>query len=181
MEVFVWYVSLVAVAVLCLLIDASRFAVAVSQFTLQAVLKGHKPDFHNALAPDAARSMYEQVLAHARSSYHPSKIQGTACCSPSAQLCRSLTAVAYRTDGRFGAMMQVALVNDGPVTIMLDSSERGPARMSRNRRSPRLLLHAPRGAAAKEPPVSEPLRLQHCPMFETQSQWRPATYCVYVW
>eukprot|EP00698_Gefionella_okellyi_P015194 TRINITY_DN4284_c0_g1_i1.p1 TRINITY_DN4284_c0_g1~~TRINITY_DN4284_c0_g1_i1.p1 ORF type:complete len:151 (-),score=42.18 TRINITY_DN4284_c0_g1_i1:190-642(-) len=74
----------------------------VSQFTLQSVLKGRKPDFHNAMPPDAARTMYQQLLADAGKLYVPDKIK----------------------DGVFGAMMSVNIVNDGPVTINLDTKEK---------------------------------------------------------
>jgi len=74
----------------------------VSQFTLHAVLKGNNPDFRLAMGPEAARAMWSQFVA-AMEAGHKGK-------------CRI-------TQGRFGAMMDVALVNDGPVTIQLD----GPA------------------------------------------------------
>ena len=71
----------------------------VSQFTLHAVLKGNKPDFHKAMAPDAARAEWG-LLVEAVGAAHPGgKVQS----------------------GVFGANMQVQLVNDGPVTIELDS------------------------------------------------------------
>jgi D-tyrosyl-tRNA(Tyr) deacylase len=77
----------------------------VSQFTLHAVLKGNKPDFRLAMGPEAARAMWAQFVA-AMEAGHKGK-------------CRI-------SQGRFGAMMDVALVNDGPVTIELD----GPTRVN---------------------------------------------------
>eukprot|EP01102_Stenamoeba_stenopodia_P001422 TRINITY_DN11234_c0_g1_i2.p1 TRINITY_DN11234_c0_g1~~TRINITY_DN11234_c0_g1_i2.p1 ORF type:complete len:216 (+),score=45.24 TRINITY_DN11234_c0_g1_i2:23-649(+) len=73
----------------------------VSQFTLYATLKGNKPDFHKAMEPEKAKSFYEAFVKEVKQNYksNPNAVQ----------------------DGVFGAMMQVKLVNDGPVTITLDS------------------------------------------------------------
>jgi len=72
---------------------------AVSQFTLFGdVRKGKRPSFDQAAPPQIARSMYEYFVAEIRKS-------GLTC-----------------ETGRFQAMMQVELVNDGPVTILLDSA-----------------------------------------------------------
>ncbi|KAG8987909.1 D-tyrosyl-tRNA(Tyr) deacylase [Tulasnella sp. JGI-2019a] len=72
----------------------------VSQFTLMAkTTKGSKPDFHNAMASDSSKSMYSTLLDRLGELYDPSKIK----------------------DGRFGAMMSVSIMNEGPVTIPIDS------------------------------------------------------------
>ena len=74
----------------------------VSQFTLfAATKKGNRPSWSGAAPPEVARPMVESFVAE-------------------------LAAVAARpvATGEFGAMMQVALVNDGPVTIWLDSRSR---------------------------------------------------------
>ncbi|XP_027105447.1 uncharacterized protein [Coffea arabica] len=71
----------------------------VSQFTLYGILKGNKPDFHVAMPPEKARPFYESVVEKFRKAYTPDVIK----------------------DGIFGAMMKVNLVNDGPVTMQLDS------------------------------------------------------------
>ncbi|GAM28841.1 hypothetical protein SAMD00019534_120170, partial [Acytostelium subglobosum LB1] len=74
----------------------------VSQFTLYAVMKGTKPDFHKAMQSEQSKIFYEAFLKDAKSSYNPDMIK----------------------DGQFGAMMDVGLVNDGPVTIVLDSRDK---------------------------------------------------------
>ncbi len=71
----------------------------ISQFTLAAdTSKGLRPGFSGALAPDEARVLYEYLLDKLRRSHRP---------------------VAA---GVFGADMQVSLVNDGPVTFLLESA-----------------------------------------------------------
>jgi len=71
----------------------------VSQFTLHAQLKGHKPDFHRAMPPQEASAFYARFVERVRRSYVPDRV----------------------SDGVFGAMMRVQLENDGPVTLCLDS------------------------------------------------------------
>jgi D-tyrosyl-tRNA(Tyr) deacylase len=74
----------------------------VSQFTLLAsTRKGSRPSFNDAAKPEVAAPLYESFLQHI-----------------SAALERPVAA------GVFGAEMQVTLVNDGPVTIVLDSVTR---------------------------------------------------------
>jgi D-tyrosyl-tRNA(Tyr) deacylase len=80
------------------LIDVGGEALVVSQFTLIAdSQKGTRPDFSKAARPEAAEPLYDHVV----------------------QALRDL-GVPVQT-GVFGARMQVALVNDGPVTIVLDT------------------------------------------------------------
>jgi len=70
----------------------------VSQFTLYGdVRRGKRPSFDGAAPPERARQLYEYFVEHIRSAGIP---------------CQT---------GRFQEMMQVELVNDGPVTILLDS------------------------------------------------------------
>ena len=72
---------------------------AVSQFTLYGdVRKGKRPSFDEAAPPGVARKLYEHFVSKIREA-------GIAC-----------------ETGRFQAMMQVELINDGPVTILLDSA-----------------------------------------------------------
>lgn len=68
----------------------------VSQFTLYArTSKGTRPDFHLSMSGTEAKPFYDAFLAKMRNMYAEDKIH----------------------DGEFGAMMDVSLVNDGPVTI----------------------------------------------------------------
>lgn len=81
------------------LLDTSRALLAVSQFTLYAdTKKGRRPSFTQAMAPEEAKRLY--LLFCER------------CCAV------GLTVAT----GIFAADMQVALVNDGPVTICLDTA-----------------------------------------------------------
>ena len=77
--------------------DTGGAALVVSQFTLAADLRGNRPGFSTAAPPDEGRRLYEHFAAALR-------IEG----------------IPTQT-GRFGADMVVALVNDGPVTIWLDT------------------------------------------------------------
>ena len=79
-------------------IDRGEAVLLVSQFTLSGDARsGRRPSFASAAPPQIARALYEDVV-------------------------RELTASGLRVEtGEFQAMMQVSLVNDGPVTILLDS------------------------------------------------------------
>ncbi|PCH37916.1 hypothetical protein WOLCODRAFT_96112 [Wolfiporia cocos MD-104 SS10] len=80
--------------------DIDGEVLCVSQFTLLAnTTKGNKPDFHRAMATEPGKQLYTTFLEKMSSLYKPEKIQ----------------------DGRFGAMMNVSLTNEGPVTFTLDS------------------------------------------------------------
>lgn len=84
------------------LLDAGGEALVVSQFTLYArTRKGTRPSFDRAARPELAVPLYERFVE-----------------ALSEGLGRPVAT------GEFGAMMQVALVNDGPVTILLDSRDR---------------------------------------------------------
>lgn len=83
------------------LLDVGGSALVVSQFTLVGDWrKGRRPSFTRAAAPEDGNHLYEHFLEGLRAYHIP---------------------VA---SGLFGAMMQVQLVNDGPVTFVLDSKER---------------------------------------------------------
>ncbi len=81
------------------LLDIGGECLVVSQFTLYADTgRGRRPFFGDAEAPDRARALCDVFVA-------------------------DLSRLGVRTaTGRFGAMMQVELCNDGPVTILLDSA-----------------------------------------------------------
>ena len=82
--------------------DVDGDIIIVSQFTLHAsTKKGNRPSYIRASKPDFAIPMYEKLIAAVEAILE--KKVGT---------------------GRFGAMMDVALVNDGPVTIIIDSKQR---------------------------------------------------------
>ena len=78
-------------------LDAGGAALVVSQFTLAAETKGNRPGFSLAAAPEDGKRLYEHFAATLREKGIPVET------------------------GIFGAKMKVALVNDGPVTIWLDS------------------------------------------------------------
>ena len=80
--------------------DVGGGILVVSQFTLYGDMrKGRRPSFDDAARPDDARALYEDFVRELRAAH---------------------TLVAT---GKFQAMMQVDLVNDGPVTILLDSKK----------------------------------------------------------
>ena len=58
------------------LLDASRSLVAL-QFTLYSVLKGNRPDFHLAMAPDRAPQFYENFVERLRKEYDTEKVKST--------------------------------------------------------------------------------------------------------
>jgi D-aminoacyl-tRNA deacylase len=80
--------------------EVSGAVLAVSQFTLFGdVRRGKRPSFDAAARPEQARQLYEHFVAKIRAA-------GLRC-----------------ETGRFQEMMEVELVNDGPVTILLDSEK----------------------------------------------------------
>ena len=90
-------------------IDKDFEILCVSQFTLQSVLKGTKPDFHQAMAAEKSKDFYDKFLDSLGNLYKKDKIK----------------------NGKFGNYMKVSIENDGPVTIILDSkkSNDNPAKL----------------------------------------------------
>lgn len=81
--------------------DIDGEILCVSQFTLLAnTSKGNKPDFRNAMGGEPSKGIYTNFLTKLGDLYQSSRVK----------------------DGKFGAMMNVCLTNDGPVTIILDSN-----------------------------------------------------------
>ena len=80
--------------------DVGGELLLISQFTLYAnCKKGNRPSFIDAGAPEEANALYEYII----------------------ERCKERVNVVER--GEFGADMKVSLLNDGPFTIVLDSSE----------------------------------------------------------
>ncbi|RIA84767.1 D-tyrosyl-tRNA deacylase [Glomus cerebriforme] len=79
--------------------DAGLEILCVSQFTLYGSLSKDKPSFHNAMKTNESREMYLTFLNRLKQEYVEGRIK----------------------DGVFGEMMIVNIVNDGPVTLELDS------------------------------------------------------------
>ncbi|MRT16673.1 D-tyrosyl-tRNA(Tyr) deacylase [Vitellibacter sp. q18] len=83
-------------------LDVNGDCLVVSQFTLHAnTKKGNRPSFINAARPEIAIPLYEKFVEQLQKE----------------------TQREIKT-GSFGAMMEVALINDGPVTIWIDSKNR---------------------------------------------------------
>jgi D-tyrosyl-tRNA(Tyr) deacylase len=79
--------------------DVGGSVLVVSQFTLYGDMrKGRRPSFDEAAAPETARALYQAVVRELQAAH-----------------------VAVAT-GQFQAMMRVELVNDGPVTVLVDSA-----------------------------------------------------------
>jgi D-aminoacyl-tRNA deacylase len=80
-------------------VDVGGSVLVVSQFTLYGDMrKGRRPSFDDAASPEVARALYEAVVRELR------------------------TAQVPVATGQFQAMMRVELVNDGPVTVLVDST-----------------------------------------------------------
>jgi D-tyrosyl-tRNA(Tyr) deacylase len=86
------------------LLDAGGEALVVSQFTLHGdCRKGRRPDFTRAAPPAEAERLYEYFIGELAARGVPTRA------------------------GEFGAMMAVSLVNDGPVTLIVDSPSEAAA------------------------------------------------------
>lgn len=90
-------------------LDIGGAALVVSQFTLFGdVRRGRRPSFTDAAPPDVAEPLVERFAGALRGA-----------------------GVAHVATGRFGAHMQVELVNDGPVTLVLDTDDLSRPRRAR--------------------------------------------------
>ncbi|RMA57201.1 D-aminoacyl-tRNA deacylase [Ulvibacter antarcticus] len=84
------------------ILDCDGDAIVVSQFTLHAsTKKGNRPSFIKAARPEIAIPLYQSFVQQLEK-----------------EMCKKVQT------GEFGAMMDVALINDGPVTISIDSQSR---------------------------------------------------------
>lgn len=85
------------------LLDVQGEILIVSQFTLYGdARKGRRPNFDEAAKGETARRVYEDFVSDIKNKYDQTKIK----------------------TGIFAAMMEVLLINDGPVTILLDSEKK---------------------------------------------------------
>ncbi|TJY36992.1 D-aminoacyl-tRNA deacylase [Pontimicrobium aquaticum] len=85
------------------ILDINGDAIVVSQFTLHAnTKKGNRPSYIKAAKPDVAIPLYEQFVSQLESDLGK-RVQ----------------------TGEFGADMKVELINDGPVTIIIDTKQKG--------------------------------------------------------
>ncbi|KAJ9450389.1 D-tyrosyl-tRNA(Tyr) deacylase [Diplonema papillatum] len=106
-------------------VDVDGEILLVSQFTLCHVLKGSKPDFHNAMPGSQSQPFFDELVAALRKAYRPDRI----------------------ATGSFGAYMDVDIRNDGPVTLVLDAPE--PEKPKGDPASPK------KGATTKASPGAE--------------------------
>jgi len=82
--------------------DVNGEVIVVSQFTLHAATKkGNRPSYIKAARPEVAEPLYEQFVKEI-----------------------SVHLRAQVKTGKFGAMMEVKLINDGPVTILIDTKNK---------------------------------------------------------
>jgi len=84
--------------------DVNGEILCVSQFTLLAsTKKGSKPDFHGALGGEQAKELYQVFVSKVKQGWEADRVK----------------------DGVFQAMMEVALINDGPVTLEISAGPSG--------------------------------------------------------
>lgn len=98
--------------------DEQLELLCVSQFTLYNRLKGNKPDFHLAMQGPNASALYNLLLDKLKQQYVSERIKGIEIWFVSRKRIKKFDIL----DGKFGAMMQVYIQNDGPVTIEIESA-----------------------------------------------------------
>ncbi len=82
--------------------DVGGSALIISQFTLYGdTRKGHRPSYTDAAKPEAANELYEKFVERMKENIGVEKVE----------------------TGIFGAMMEVKIINDGPVTLIVKSKE----------------------------------------------------------
>eukprot|EP01061_Rhynchopus_euleeides_P042720 TRINITY_DN74522_c0_g1_i1.p1 TRINITY_DN74522_c0_g1~~TRINITY_DN74522_c0_g1_i1.p1 ORF type:complete len:253 (+),score=66.78 TRINITY_DN74522_c0_g1_i1:96-761(+) len=113
-------------------VDTEGSILLVSQFTLCHVLKGAKPDFHNAMTAADSGPFFDEFVEAVRAAYKADRVK----------------------TGEFGAYMQVKIQNDGPVTLVVDAPEVAekakPApkqQKQKEKKSPKPVAAAPDGSA----------------------------------
>lgn len=87
----------------------------ISQFTLYHIIKGNKLDFHLAMAGEQSKDFYHQFLSEIRAQYKSDRIK----------------------DGQFGAMMEVNITNDGPVTLEIESIANSESTVTADQETPK--------------------------------------------
>lgn len=110
------------------------------QFTLYAVLKGNKPDFHESMRADSSLSFFNSFVQKLGIAYGNDRVKGLSCSccwnmhasitdrkrlsllfTAAAAIQSTHMCVLFSAVGAFGKYMAVSIVNDGPVTITIDS------------------------------------------------------------
>lgn len=114
--------------------DLDLEILCVSQFTLCHVLKGNKPDFHNALTSEQSEPMYRDFLKLLGSMHRPEAIKG----------------------GEFGAVMQVHIQNDGPITLQFETPNLPKAKERKPNKPPTKKTTASSGETDQAAAIAEP-------------------------
>ncbi|ARN71926.1 D-tyrosyl-tRNA(Tyr) deacylase [Nonlabens tegetincola] len=99
------------------LLDTIGEVLVISQFTLYAsTKKGNRPSFINAARPDIAIPLYERFKKELEKTYY-SDVDNSA-------FAKANFKTSPIKSGVFGADMKISLINDGPVTILIDSKNK---------------------------------------------------------